>query len=55
MGKSQLINIEFESEPVYVDNDKYIKAKVKSYGEQANTNSKRKKYQKKIHHTNFCH
>ena len=26
-----LMNIEFDSEPVYDDNDKYIKAKTKSY------------------------
>ena len=28
---SSLMNIEFDSEPVYGDNDKYIKTKVKSY------------------------
>ena len=26
------MNIKFDSEPVYGDNDKYIKAKIKSYG-----------------------
>ena len=29
-----LMNIEFDSEPVYGDNDKYIKAKVNSYGDK---------------------
>ena len=28
---SSLMNIEFDSEPVYGGNDKYIKTKVKSY------------------------
>ena len=31
-----LRNIEFDSEPVYVDNDKYIKAKIKPYGYKVN-------------------
>ena len=35
---SSLMNIKFDSEPVYGDNDKYIKAKVKSYGDKVNTN-----------------
>ena len=34
---SSLMNIEFDSEPVYGDNDKYIKTK-KTYGDKANTN-----------------
>ena len=52
-----LMNIEFDSEPVYDDNDKYIKAKLKSYGDKVNTNfqGKRRKYQKKIHHISVCH
>ena len=32
------MNIEFDSEPVYGDNDKYIKAKTKSYGDKVNKN-----------------
>ena len=35
---SSLINIEFDSEPVYGDNDKYIKIKIKLYGDKVNTN-----------------
>ena len=33
-----LLNIEFESEPVYGDVDKYIKIKIKTYGDRVNTN-----------------
>ena len=33
-----LMSIEFDSEPVYGDNDKYIKTKIKSYGDKINTN-----------------
>ena len=33
-----LLNIEFDSEPVYGDVDKYIKAKIKTYGDKVNTN-----------------
>ena len=32
------MNIKFGSEPVYGDNDKYIKTKIKSYGDKINTN-----------------
>ena len=35
---SSFVNIEFDSEPVYGDNDKYIKTKIKSYGDKVNTN-----------------
>ena len=37
------MNIEFDSEPVYIDNDKYIKAKIKSYVDKVNTNFQGKK------------
>ena len=33
---SNLMNIEFDSEPVYGDNDKYIKTKIKMYGDKVN-------------------
>ena len=49
------MNIEFDSEPVYGDNDKYIKRKIKSYGDKVNTNFYSNKYQKKMHHTSVCH
>ena len=43
---SNLWNIEFDSEPVYDDNDKYIKAKIKLYGDKVNTNFQGKKLPK---------
>ena len=33
-----LLNIESDSEPVYGDVDKYIKTKLKTYGDKVNTN-----------------
>ena len=39
MGKSwKLIRIDFESKPVYGDDDKYIKAKIKIYADSMITN-----------------
>ena len=35
---SNLMNIEFDDEPVYDDNDKYIKTKLKMYEDRVNTN-----------------
>ena len=35
---SNLLNIEFDSEPVYGDNDKYIKTKIKMYEDRVNKN-----------------
>ena len=43
---SNLINTEFDSEPVYGDNDKYIKAKIKMYEDRVNTNFPDKKVPK---------
>ena len=44
MGKiSNLMSIEFDSEPVYGDNDRYIKTKIKMYGNRVNTNLQGKK------------
>ena len=40
------MNIEFDSEPVYGDNDKYIKAKIKMYGDRVNTNFQGKEVHK---------
>ena len=48
---SSLMNIEFDSEPVYGDNSEYIKTKRKSYGIKWILFFKAKKYQKKMHHT----
>ena len=41
-----LMNIELDSEPIYGDNDKYIKTKIKSYGDKINTNFQGKKIRK---------
>ena len=35
---SNLMNIEFDGEPVYGNNDKYIKTKIKMYEDRVNTN-----------------
>ena len=43
---SNLINIEFDSEPVYSDGDKYIKTKIKMYEDRVNTNFQCKKMPK---------
>ena len=40
------MNIEFDSEAIYGDNDKYIRAKITSYGDKANTNFQGKKMPK---------
>ena len=32
------MNIVFDVEPIYGDNDKYIKTKIKSYGDKVNPN-----------------
>ena len=43
---SNLMNIEFDSEAVYVDNDKYIKTKIKMYEDRVNTDFQGKKVPK---------
>ena len=43
---SNLLNIEFDSEPVYGDGDKYKKAKIKMYRDRLNTNFQGKKLPK---------
>ena len=43
---SNLLNIEFDSHPVYDDGDKYIKTKIKIYGDRVNTNFQGKKVSK---------
>ena len=35
---SNLMNIEFDSEPFYGDNNKYIRTRIKLYGDKINTN-----------------
>ena len=43
---SNLMNIKFDREPVYGDNDKYMKTKIKLYGDKINTNFQGKKIPK---------
>ena len=43
---SNLMNIKFDSEPVYGYNDKYMKTKIKLYGDKINTNFQGKKIPK---------
>ena len=43
---SNLMNIELDSDPVYGDNDKYIKTKIKMYEDRVNTNFQGKKVPK---------
>ena len=43
---SNLLNIEFDSEPFYGGNDKYIKTKIKMYENRVNTNFQGKKVPK---------
>ena len=43
-----LLSIEFDSEPIYGDVDKYIKTKMKMYGDKVNTNFQGKKVPKEI-------
>ena len=43
---SNLLNVEFDSEPVYGDGDKYKKAKIKMYRDRLNTNFQGKKLPK---------
>ena len=52
----RLISIDFDSKPVYVNDDKYIKTKIKTYKDSITTNFRNKKgpkkYQKKKYHAN---
>ena len=51
---SSLMDIEFDSEPVYGDNDKYIKKKIKTYDNNVNTNFHNKKVFI-INNVGFCY
>ena len=50
----KLMKIDFESKPVYGDDDKYIKTKIKIYAKSMITNFHNKKCLKKKHHANVC-
>ena len=44
----RLMSIDFDSKPTYVDDDKYIKTKIKTYEDSITTNFYNKKGSKKI-------
>ena len=46
------MKIDFESKPVYGNNGKYIKTKLKLYADSIITNFHNKKIPKKKHHAN---
>ena len=48
----KIMRIDFESKPIYGDNDKYIKTKLKIYAGSTVTNFHNKKYQQRMHHIN---
>ena len=52
---SNLLSIKFDSESVYGDNDKYIKTKIKLYGDKINTNFQGKKHPMKMHYISAYH
>ena len=47
------MKINFESKPVYGDDDKYIKTKMKIYAGSMITNVHNEKWQKKKYHTSI--
>ena len=49
---SNLLDIKFDSQPMYGDGDKYIKTKIKMYRDRGNTNFKGKKVPKDINDMN---
>ena len=46
----KFLKIKYDKKPIYGDDDKYIKTKIKIYGVSVNTNFQEKKFQKKKHH-----
>ena len=52
---SNLMNVEFDIEPVYGDNDKYIKTKIKLWRKTIQIFKTKKIHQKKIHHISGYH
>ena len=52
---SNPMNIEFDSEPVYGDNDKYIKTKIKMYEDRVNANFQDKKVPTEMLHVSAYH
>ena len=50
-----LLNVQFDSYPVYDYNEKYIKTKIRMYEDRVITNFQGKKHQKKMHHIIVLH
>ena len=48
-----LLNVKFDSKPVYDDNDKYIKTKIQIYEDKENTRFQGKKLPKENNKFNF--
>ena len=46
---ADLLDVQFDSDPIYGDNEKYIKTKIRMYKDRVITNFQGKKYQKKMH------
>ena len=47
---ADLLDVQFDSYPVYGDNEKYFKTKIRMYEHRVITNFQGKKHQKKVHH-----
>ena len=52
---SNLMDIKIDCEPVYTNDDKYVKTKIKIYKDKVNTNLEGKKILKEMLRTNVCH
>ena len=50
----KLTKINLESKPVYDDNDKYIRTKIKTYADSMVTSFHNKKTPKEKHHASVC-
>ena len=50
-----VLNIKFDCEPIYGDNDKYIKTKIKKYDSSVNTNFQVKKVPRERHQISAYH
>ena len=52
---ADFLDVQFDSDPVYGDNEKYIKTKIRIYEDRVISNFQGKKYQKKMHHIIVLH
>ena len=49
------MDIKIDCEPVYTNDDEYVKTKIKIYKDKVNTNLEGKKILKEMLRTNVCH